>query len=990
MDSDKGLAANDPYRQMDSGEEGVQPDFLKNKSGAAQGVLGAAEQAANLALAAKGGKVPAKGGGAAGSAGGGTVGGLNAAGGSGGGAKKGIEDGLKSGASSAEKAEAGEKSPRGLYNGGKDARGSKSKDDEEPSLKMSAGMKAALPLVMVFMSMFGVLILILALPVMMIGAIDYNLQKSLGFVGTIGILEKIGEFVTSELLSNGEMPTKYASDLAANGMLVGQVTENGDFIRTDTYIANIDERDDLVAAAGGFSYVSDKEGELALLYNGNVIRADEFVAAVEADPKLYAEYSEAADISVKYYYGKDVSKVYKDMKISRGSFNDWEATGDYKTDEASFKKILDEVLDGSTSSKLGVGGVHDDTLASKISSWIASLPIWGFSGGTGGTFLETVTDLESADKITEKVSDETKEYIDSWKDAVHTVPYACKDDKGNDATCYKDVTYREAVLSDNATERAAELLNTAVSSKEPYTASNAFIGIEEPIQRARIGDNGPVNQLMNTLSKPTSVSYKDVKTGNNVTKKASIFETANFQAAVGDRKYSADEAASFARDRVLEVTNKADKEIIKGATISSNGLKKSTTAVRNGASNNKANKDTISKANDSVDMAIIKKNSELFESVVGGNRILEGGSFLSNNINKKVIGAMPSDSDTVAAYQVELNEVIARKEAADRASRSPFDVSSPNTFLGSIVHNFATSMLGSYGGGFSALTAIRATGATTGNAVSSLLGTATAQGADQHYTSFSPDNCATVGTIKVEGDLYCTSHNTVNTDYKHYTMEDWKKSAIGSSLDDDGKIKEDSDLEKFVIMGMDRESTVGTGSAEVCQAWHKYNDGWLDKIKHFFSNIVGLYEVCKGVDEKIVDGREYSFTSGHNSDLGLYSGYMLYNQVYSLLSGKDSAVALAREDYYARNPRDDSEAGEIARISGMTKSEAELALAYADYLTYIANYDASDRYAFGMLDLGLEKPILVEHSDNVMESLYAWHREEIEYKDARNREVATA
>ena len=496
---------------------------------------------------------------------------------------------------------------------------------------------------------------------------------------------------------------------------------------------------------------------------------------------------------------------------------------------------------------------------------------------------------------------------------------------------------------------------------------------------------------MNILSTPTTVTYTDVKTGDTVTKDVSILETVNFQAAVGERPYSTEEAANFARDRVLEATGQADKEIIKGATVSSNGLKKSTTAVRNGDGDS-ADKNIISKANSSIDMAITKKNSELFESIVGGNRILEGGSFLSNNINQKVIGAMPSDAGTIASYQTELDKVIARKEEADRASLSPFDISSPNTFLGSIVHNLATSMVGNYGSGSTMLfSTIRAAGNVTGDAVANLTGVASAENSEQHYTSLSPDYCPTPkDTIGVEGDLYCTTHGTVSVDYMSYTMDDWKKSAIGSSLEDDGGIKKNSELEQFVIMGMDRESSVGTKSAEVCQAWHDYQDGLFTKIIHFFQDVVGVYEVCNGVDEKVALGTENSFTSGHNGNLGLSSGYMLYNEVRSILTEEDSAVALARDRYYAEHPRDDSEAGEIARISGMTKSEAEIALAYADYLTYIANYDASDRYAFGGLELNIEKPILVEHSDAVMENLYAWHRKEIEYDDTRNREVATA
>ena len=266
----------------DTPDESIKPDF--EKSGGAADKLSKAENAAagvaKAALAAKGGGAGAAGGGAGGVSAGG-VGGA-------GGAKNAAKDGLKSGA---EKAEANEQNPKGLYNkdGGKQSQG-----EEEPKLKMSKGaktaLKAAAPFAILLIFLFAMIAFLIALPVLMIGAIDYNLMKVLGFENTIAILEKVGSFVTAEFMTDGDFPSEYASDLANNGIDVGQVLANGDFVRTNTYIADADTRDDLVAAASGFSYISDDEGELAMLYDGKIIRADEFVAAVESNPVLYAAY----------------------------------------------------------------------------------------------------------------------------------------------------------------------------------------------------------------------------------------------------------------------------------------------------------------------------------------------------------------------------------------------------------------------------------------------------------------------------------------------------------------------------------------------------------------------------------------------------------------------------------------------------------------------------------------------------------------------------
>ena len=383
---------------------------------------------------------------------------------------------------------------------------------------------------------------------------------------------------------------------------------------------------------------------------------------------------------------------------------------------------------------------------------------------------------------------------------------------------------------------------------------------------------------------------------------------------------------------------------------------------------------------------ISEKNSTLFQSVIGANRVLEGGSFISNTLNKKAIGAMPSDAATVAAYQVEVDKAVARKEEAERATLSPFDISSPNTFLGSIVHGLATTILGSYrSGGSSLISAVTTAGSTTSDAVSNILGTAKAEGSSQKFTTLSQDNCETVGTVEVEGDLYCTSHNTVDIQHMSYSLSDWQNSEIGDSIDEDGNIVEGSDLEKFVIMGMDRESTVGVSSADVCEASRNYDGNIFDRILKFFGNIVGLYSACKGVDMDLATGAKYSFSTNQDENLALYSGYMLHNQVYSLLTGEESGVAIARERYYAKYPKDNSEAGVIARISGMTKYEAEIALAYNDYLNEIANYNSAERYQFGVEDLGLDTDTfsLRLHSDKMAGDYVAWYMKEAEYRDLR-------
>ena len=64
---------------------------------------------------------------------------------------------------------------------------------------------------------------------------------------------------------------------------------------------------------------------------------------------------------------------------------------------------------------------------------------------------------------------------------------------------------------------------------------------------------------------------------------------------------------------------------------------------------------------------------------------------------------------------------------------------------------------------------------------------------------------------------------------------------------------------------------------------------------------------------------------------------------------EESAVARFLDDYYEKNPIDNSWEGTIARYSGMTKDEVEETLAYVEAFEWLANYDPSEA--------GPEKPL---------------------------------
>lgn len=384
---------------------------------------------------------------------------------------------------------------------------------------------------------------------------------------------------------------------------------------------------------------------------------------------------------------------------------------------------------------------------------------------------------------------------------------------------------------------------------------------------------------------------------------------------------------------------------------------------------------------------------------MGGNRIIEGGSYLSNTINLRTLGAMPSDATTIVAYQKEVDMALARKAEAERATLSPFDISSPNTFLGSLVHEFATSLVRRMSEGVSGANMTAVVGAAidlTGDSVNGLFGSAIAEGSEEKFLTLAGD-CATVKqAANTEGDLYCNSHNTISTKYMNYTASQWATELAGDL--DNGHVIEDSGLEEYAIYGSDREVTVGVKSAAVCEAWKDNNPDLIGDIADVLAGVAGIYGSCQhGIDEErnrtlseIATGSKYTLSASNadNATMEKYSGYVLYATVASLINESQSSVSRAKEEYYKKHPKDESAAGKIARMSGMTKAEAEVALNYASYLSLVANYNPSERFAFVGFSFGEPSELSFVHDEQVKENLYCYWRGRTEYEDVRNRSFA--
>ena len=316
---------------------------------------------------------------------------------------------------------------------------------------------------------FALVALIFAIPVVILGTIDYGLQASLGFDDTTAILEEQAEHVFVAQLKRGKFNSNYANDLAENKIEIGQVTLAGDFVPTNTYLANLDDSDSI--ASLNDDYYNDETGELSIRFEGEVILADDLVEELESNPRLYAAFAKGTDISARYYYSDEVEKVYKDLGLSRNNFARYKQTSNIQENNKQFEEIFNKVIEKVA--KVGLNGydtVCPETMYDEEGNLIC----------LSRTFSDLNDRYNAGESLAQSISSQV--YEDSQP---------------------------------KSTRRAASLLNAAVSANEPYIAAGTFLAAEEALNRARIDGDGPVDPLMNALSEVNEITVTNVETGKD-------------------------------------------------------------------------------------------------------------------------------------------------------------------------------------------------------------------------------------------------------------------------------------------------------------------------------------------------------------------------------------------------------------------------------------------------------------------------------------------
>ena len=705
-------------------------------------------------------------------------------------------------------------------------------------------------------------------------------------------------------------------------------------------------------------------------FNGHTYSGDEIATAMNNDVDFAelvnsATYSNALD-----YHDDSANETYNHLAQNRNVFKDF---------------------DGGSSEEAY------DTLRTSAAGGTANVS--SVAAGEEETDAETTTteDEDTGEETTEKKCPSGYTYDSSIG--------KCKKDTNISAdTSIKDaeVYLRNAISNAQMAQssgalgatactawRVANVISLAVSASETYSSINYFMDTMESISKTMFGqgDKAGINQTYNFFSTPTTETVVNPDgSESTVTGSPLMSEWAKTTLGGVQGNTTASKPFSFSRISssviflLLQQTGiLASKEIaqacnVYGITaavfslleIAVGGVVSVVVSTILGLITAGVVYDTLSFLVPTIAKALFSNAYTEYENgIPGGEEFGRGATAANSRISRSASGLMPASESKSLAYQKLQAETIARDNAIDRSRRSPFDASSPNTFLGSILNKFAftpifngSTMLANLTSGNLFAAASSIANATMSSLNSSVYAANDDININYYYTTYG--DCPEQQNVGISGDMYCNAFEAADVSVFGLTPDDLANvSILQESIEKDTdsgneKIKEKSELYFFVNYAADRDSPWGAYDVNIVQEACGVSWGALNHVPVFSQLLSILNNVNELGCTDLATGERYVYSEENtrwDNEIKYYQAYVSQARILDRLGyyeeqGIKSPVAVLRADYRDEHPLDNSRAGILARISGIDRNTATAILDLYDYNNFIANYNPSERYSF--------------------------------------------
>ena len=397
---------------------------------------------------------------------------------------------------------------------------------------------------------------------------------------------------------------------------------------------------------------------------------------------------------------------------------------------------------------------------------------------------------------------------------------------------------------------------------------------------------------------------------------------------------------------------------------------------------------------------------DVFLGKTGGFALLSGAQNIMNS-NLQMSTGRYADSENAVEVFALMKDVEEEWARYERATKSPFDITSRYTFFGALYNSVLPIINTSSNTVTSTAASLADLTKTSTIALISPSANAVSNMSDFASSLASEGSCSYLESVGVAGDFACNKYAGAYVGEMEredpgdvYEKMLTYKSFDGEDKDGNPVIDVKSDYAKYIVSCVSSDTQPGTMSGAVQGFLNGINQGIYNQsavaggLVNVGRNFVP-FEGALDIAEAIEDGAGIKWNSGlactgktgdaeFDDMIKTFSMYNLDQRVLENMGviETNSTVGFL-EKYYEENPLDYSFEGQIARVSGLSKEEVEDTLALIDFYNYIAQYDASERYAFGAPLVEMDDNIMFESEDVIAGEYILMNN--IVYADVRNR-----
>lgn len=702
-------------------------------------------------------------------------------------------------------------------------------------------------------------------------------------------------------------------------------------------------------------------------WNGETIDGNNFESKFYDDDAFRGDFMSGKQGRAANFYDPGANKTLQNDGVSRNAFSSYRQTGDQQADMASF----------------------EDTMRTKFDN----------NGTSLRSYAEGEEEYTTKDKDGNDVTETRVEQYDDSDSATSNSKNDMAVAESNTRTMLNKVAQRVGQIGSIgcAVMQMGTMVSAAVAANEIYASVKYYMLIMENISKmmSGAGDTSAYHSTMNLLSSAATSEISDFNniqgsitseasqpTIGTITTNQAPLEERGLQMALSGASGNAATGKNYSIERVALALGGA-LAMGRTATLACQGVQAVNSIVSIGVTLATAGTAGIvgTVVNQFLSVNTLKSIAvgvifgflvptlaksfftNLFDTTKGisiGALIMKGAvASVANQIGKQNSGLTISGPTQVLQFNKHNNTVIALDAKVDRLNHSPFDITNKNTFLGSITYNLLPALTAS-----SSVKTFTSLAGAAGKSVAAITGRAIAEGEGSSYVTTFGD-CPLLESIGAVGDIYCNPITVSDSSTTNLDPEDATYVKVISDNTDctseSCTIKDDSNLAKYITFCDGRLSPYGITDQNILNAASKGNV-ILNNIP-LVGDIVSLIDStaaaanvdwatgqkCGNTDEnrEFWEG-EGKYFQRYIEDQRIYEQIGAYdnNNLSGYRTDGKSPVTAYQEKYEAENPVDNSYAGYIARISGMTKDNAEDMLAFVDYYQYLDDYDAAVRIAF--------------------------------------------